>query len=267
MVLDSNDICDLEKAKWLLENPGFAAKLTNFFGTPIEKSFAMLPETWKDKVGVITHSALSKAIAAAVTTLNNQPCRKSSNMLHKIAVGATGGVGGFFGLAGLAVELPISTTIMLRSIADIARSEGELITSTESQLACMEVFAFGGTTDIDDNHESAYFAARAALASSLAKATEYIAERGLVEGSPALVRFIIQISEKFSVQVSEKVVSQAIPAIGAAGGAIINTLFIDHFQDMARGHFTVRRLERKYGDEMVKNTYQILEPSKDIWRK
>jgi hypothetical protein len=34
-------------------------------------------------------------------------------------------VGGGFGLAALPVELPISTIIMLRSIGDIARSEGE----------------------------------------------------------------------------------------------------------------------------------------------
>ena len=46
-----------------------------------------------------------------------------------------------------------------------------------------------------------------------------------------------------------------VPAIGAAGGAIINTLFIDHFQDMAHGHFIVRRLERKYGEAIVKEKY------------
>jgi hypothetical protein len=40
-------------------------------------------------------------------------------------VATTGGVGGLFGLPALAIELPISTTIMLRSIADIARSEDE----------------------------------------------------------------------------------------------------------------------------------------------
>ena len=43
---------------------------------------------------------------------------------------------------------------------------------------------------------------------------------------------------------------------GGAGGAAswarsaarsINTLFIDHFQDMAKGHFIVRRLERAHG--------------------
>jgi predicted outer membrane lipoprotein len=54
------------------------------------------------------------------------------------------------------------------------------------------------------------------------------------------------------------VAAQAIPIIGAAGGAIINTLFIDHFQDMARGHFTVRRLENIYSKEIVKEAYDQL---------
>lgn len=260
MVFDSNDLKDLEKAKKLLETPGVAAKITNLLGTPIEQGFEMLPQNFKEKIGIITHSALSKAVSAAVNTLNNnETSKKSSDVFHKILVGAAGGAGGFFGLAALAVELPISTTIMLRSIADIARSEGELITSTETRLSCVEVFAFGGPKIYDDGHESAYFAARAALASSLARAADYIAQKGLIEGSPAIVRFILQISERFSIQVSEKALSQALPAIGAAGGAIINTMFIDHFQDIAKGHFTVRRLERKYGIEIVKNTYESIE--------
>jgi hypothetical protein len=36
---------------------------------------------------------------------------------------------------------------------------------------------------------------------------------------------------------------------------LINYVFIDHFQSMAKGHFTVRRLERTYGAEVVKRAY------------
>jgi hypothetical protein len=54
------------------------------------------------------------------------------------------------------------------------------------------------------------------------------------------------------------VAAQAVPVIGAAGGAVINLLFIDHFQDMARGHFIVRRLERAYPPEMVREEYERL---------
>jgi len=256
MTFQPKDLDDLKKAKRLLENPGLAAKITHFFGTPIEKGFAMLPESWSVKIGEVTRTALSKAIHAAVLTMKDSPGEAASTVWHKLAVATSGCIGGFFGLPALAVELPISTTIMLRSIADIARSEAETIDTIDSKMACIEVFALGGPSMNDDASESGYFAVRAALAQSVTKAAEYIAEKGLAEESaPALVRLIIQIAERFSIQVSEKAAAQAVPAIGAAGGAIVNTLFIDHFQDMARGHFIVRRLERKYGKEIVEETY------------
>ena len=34
-------------------------------------------------------------------------------------------------------------------------------------------------------------------------------------------------------------------------------LFLDHFQNMARGHFIVRRLEREFGDEVVREEYEL----------
>ena len=191
--------------------------------------------------------------------MKEAPGEAPSNTWHKLAVATTGGMGGFLGLAAMAIELPVSTTIMLRSIADIARSEGEVIHNIESKMACIEVFALGGPQKSDDASESAYFAIRTALAQSVAEAVEYLSVKGLAEESaPALVRLIVQIAERYSIQVSEKAAAQAIPAIGAAGGALINTLFIDHFQDMARGHFIVRRLERKYGKEPVMETYMAV---------
>ena len=257
MNMQQTDLNDLIKAKRLLENPGLAAKITHFLGTPIEKGFALLPENWSAKIGEVTRTALSKAIHAAVLTMKNSPGEAASTTWHKLAVATTGGIGGFFGLPALAIELPISTTIMLRSIADIARSEAETINTVDAKIACIEVFALGGAEISDDASESGYFAVRAALAQSVSKAAEYIAEKGVVEESaPALVRLIIQIAERFSIQVSEKAAAQAVPAIGAAGGAVVNTLFIDHFQDMARGHFIVRRLERKYGKQVVEETYR-----------
>jgi len=192
-----------------------------------------------------------------VATLADRGPRRSSDLLHKIVVTATGAGGGAFGLAALPIELPISTTIMLRSIADIARSEGERVRLPEVRLACLEVFALGGRTRSDDAAEVGYFAVRAALARAVSEAAQYIAERGLVqEGAPVIVRFITQVASRFGVAVSEKAVAQAVPILGAAGGAVINLLFIDHFQDMARGHFIVRRLERTCGAELVRAAYE-----------
>lgn len=256
MDFNENDLNDLKRARCLLESPGITARIVDVLGIPIEKGFELLPSNWNVKIGEITQAALSKAADAAVFSMSDAPGGGASNLAHKIAVATTGGIGGFFGLPALAVELPISTTIMLRSIADVARSEGECISSVEAKLACIEVFALGGASKGSGASESGYFAIRAALARSVTKAAEYIAEKGLAEeGAPALVRLIVQITERFSIQVSEKTAAQAVPAIGAVGGALINTFFIDLFQNMARGHFIVRRLERKYGQDVVKRTY------------
>lgn len=244
---------ELQVAKNLLENPGLAARITNFVGTPIEKGFDLLPDKLNKNVGEITQAALMKASDAAIFTMKDIPGEESSNIWHKLGVATTGGVGGWFGVAGLSVELPISTTIMLRSIADVARSEGESITSISTKLACLEVFALGGKNEADDSAESGYYAVRYALAHSVTEASKFIIQKGLTkEAAPALVKFISQIANRFGIQVTQKAAAQAIPAIGAAGGAIINTIFIDHFQDMARGHFIVRKLERQHSIEAIK---------------
>jgi EcsC protein family len=54
--------------------------------------------------------------------------------------------------------------------------------------------------------------------------------------------------------VSQKVAAQAVPVLGAISGAAVNSLFVD-FQTLARGHFTVRRLERIYGRGTVRSAY------------
>ncbi|CAM5543703.1 EcsC family protein [Eoetvoesiella caeni] len=251
------DLQALQNAHNLLNNPGLAARITNLIGTPIEKGLALIPNDWNNKIGEITKLALTKAVDAAIFTLEDKPSDESSNLWHTLSAAVTGGVGGFFGLAGLTVELPISTTIMMRSIADIARSEGETLSYSDTRMACLEVFALGGDSKSDDGSESGYYAIRAMLAKAISQATEYTAGRVIAEKAapPALTRLITVVAERFGLQTTEKAAAQAVPAIGAVGGALINTLFIDHFQDMARGHFTVRRLERRYGAESVQLAY------------
>lgn len=259
MTLSFEDQEALRYAKALLENPGLAAKITGLIGMPIEKALTLLPGKWARVVNEATKKSLETALQAALLTLDDKPQPNSWEFLHKLAVVATGAGGGALGLLGLPVELPLSTTIMLRSIADIARSEGERLRTPDAKLACLEVFALGGPSKSDDASESAYFLIRGALAKSVSEAAGYITQRGLVkEGAPAIVRFIAQLSTRFGVNVSEKVAAQAVPVIGAAGGVVINVLFIDHFQEMARGHFIVRRLERTYDPQFVRSEYERL---------
>ena len=131
--------------------------------------------------------------------------------------------------------------------------------SVDAKLACIEVFALGGRTSSDDADESAYFVARAALATAVSDAARYLAARSMSQkGTPILLRLMAQIASRFGVVVTQKVAAQAVPVIGAAGGATVNLLFLAHFQNIARGHFMVRRLERKYGLDLVRSEYERL---------
>jgi len=259
-ILQAKDLQDLRTAKSLLENPGLAMRLANLVGTPIEKGFKLLPQGWTDAVHSAARRALMRALDVAVASLGKRPRTMASEKLHKILVGASGGLGGAFGLAALPVELPVSTTFMLRSIADIARSEGHDLRSASVKLACLEVFALGGPSKADDASESGYWAIRAALAKAISEAAAYVTQRGTIERSaPAVVRLVTAIAARFGVIVSEQVAAKAVPVIGAASGSVINILFMDHFQDMARGHFIVKRLEAKYGAARIKEAYHQLE--------
>lgn len=251
---------ELRRARELLENPGIAAQLANLVGAPLEYVLAKrLPAPATRLVDSLVRKALQQSLRAAVASLGKGGRPAARPRTHAVAAATSGAVGGAFGLAGLAVELPLTTTLILRSIAEIARAEGEPLDAPATTLACFEVLTMGGHAKADDGAESGYFAARAVLAQQVAAAAEYVAIHGLVgKGGPLIVQLLSAIASRFSVNVSQKVALQAVPIVGAATGAALNTLFMRHFQAMARGHFTVRRLERQYGADAVRRAYDAM---------
>jgi hypothetical protein len=260
-VLDSagmteSDLAALRSAAAALEHPGLAARLTNMVGKPVELIGYALPASASQAITAATTKALEMALEVALRSMQQAP-RAGSQRLHNALAVAFGAAGGAFGLAALPIELPLSTIIMLRSIAEIARSEGEDLSDPEAALSCVQVFALGGRPGSADASESGYFAVRGMLAKSVTQAARFVVERGAVEeGGPILVRFITQVASRFGLVVTQKLAAQAIPLVGALGGASVNYAFIQHFQEVARGHFTVRRLERAYGKEAVRKAYE-----------
>ena len=175
MKLSADDLDALRYAKGLLENPGLAAKITNVIGRPIEKGLDLLPQKWAQVVAGATRKSLETALQVALATMYDTPRAPSWERLHKLAAATSGAAGGAFGLAGLPIELPVSTTLMVRSIADSARSEGEHLKTPEAKLACLEVFAMGGRSSSDDASESAYFFIRGTLARTVSEAADMLA--------------------------------------------------------------------------------------------
>ena len=113
------------------------------------------------------------------------------------------------------------------------------------EFSIVDILGFQLHLDAD----AGFFAVRAALAKAL----------GAPGAAPVAAKVIAAVAKPFAIRVTEKAAAQALPIIGAVGGAAINGVFMAHFQAMAHGHFTVRRLEQKYGPEAVKKAYESLE--------
>jgi len=255
--MEKRDSNDLKMAVNLLEKPGLSIRLINLLGYPIEGIVQALPRRIGQAIGNTATKAVGTAFYAALSTMNKKRHGRPFRWTHRVMVFVSGAVGGFFGLPGLIGELPISTGLMLRSIADIARSEGEELSSIDTHLACITVFALGGRSRKDNAADTTYYVVRAAVTRTLSEAAEFITQRGMMEeGAPIAIRVMANLASRFGVIVTDKIAAEMVPILGALGGASINLLFINHFQAVARGHFIVRRLERKYGGEFVKKEYE-----------
>lgn len=255
--ISPEELAKLRLAKWDLEHPSLAIRLTNLVGIPVEKGLKMLPKGWANILNRSVHGALRRALRLMVYTLPSESSTPASEVSHRWFVGSTGALGGAFGLASLPFELPISTTAMLRSIADIARSEGHSLKDAETRVACLEVFALGGRPQPGSEKDNHYWVVRTGLAKAVGEATAYLANRGVVkETAPAMVRLVAAVASRFGVVVTEQAAAKAIPVVGAASGSVINLVFMRHFQRMARAHFVVKSLEKKYGSEEIEALYR-----------
>jgi hypothetical protein len=261
----------IERAAHYLENPSFLIRVANMIGHPLEKFAQVVPT----QVHQAVETALRKVMELAIVTVprtadpNEEFALTSTSSAwlgfwHKVATGATGFTGGLFGVSGLAVELPITTGLMFRSIAAIAEDFGEDLRSPETRMECLTLFSYGGPTPEDDTLESAYLTTRLGLAIFVQQSAQFIARASAEEvsqllargGAPVLIQLVVRIASRFNVTVAQKALAQAVPMLGAAGGAFVNVAFTDHFNSVARYHFGIRKLERLYGMESVQSIYR-----------
>jgi hypothetical protein len=270
----SQDWADLQRAVTLLESPTITAKMANLIGSPLEFAVKKLPNVVSKRIHGAVEAALFKSAQAALWSMDNTPGKAASTRWHKLAAATSGAVGGAFGFTSLFIELPVSTTIMMRSVADVARSEGFDLRELSTRHACLEVFALGGNATGDDASETGYYITRGFTAEVMRHLSAELAGRaasgggvmiGLTpkEAGKWLAKIVEKVAARFGVVVTEKFAAQAVPIIGAVTGATLNTMFTDYYQDMARGHFIVRRLERTYGYETVRAAYSMLAGQRD----
>jgi hypothetical protein len=259
-----HDRSSLTRAAGQLEQPSFAVKVADLVGRPVTHALGKLPGVVDRQLGKALEAAMLKCLSIAIDSLEGTTPSSPARWVPRLTTAVTGGVGGLFGIFALPIELPLTTTLMLQSIADIARYHGEDLGSAEARLACLEVFALGDRRSAK-RADIGYYATRSVLAHLTADLAALLVRHQAVDAtSPVAIRLVNELAGRFGIAVSERAAASALPIIGAVGGATVNMMFMSHFQQIAEGHFTIRQLERRYGRVPVKTLYQSIVTSRRI---
>ncbi len=251
---------ELARAQKLLASTSLASRLADYAGGPAQRALKLATPSLRKGVDQAIERAILACLKLAIRSLKNVPKRRPQMRLASTWAGVAGGFAGAFGAAAVPLELPLTTILMLRSIAEIARHHGEDLNRIEARLACVEVFAYGAEKRADVG----YYASRAMLGRLTSEAATLLAQRGAANAStPVVAAFSKEVASRFGVVVYEKIAVSAVPLASAASAAAINVAFMNHFQKIARGHFMLRRLERIYGAERVRKEFARLEGEGD----
>ena len=247
--LSEADRAMLEEAAAILLNfRGIVIRISEWLGGKLHgigRRFAdsgphLLGDDWQARYQALVEGALRNAYRIGTLGLDAASRRSPRRQVRKLLAATTGGASGFVGVPGIAADLPLTTCLMMRSIAEIARSHGEDLTSADTRQACIEVFALGGPDVGDEDIDVAYWTIRGSL-------------------SHASISLLFrQVAAQFGVMLSHKYLAQTVPLIGAAAGSTLNYVFMDYYQRMAQVHFTIRELERHHDPDAVRACFDSL---------
>ena len=254
--LSEQEMLELQWAQKHLEHPSLAARMSSVLASSIEEALSLLPRNWRKRMDGVATTTMYQSLKLAISSIDQLGVSSSThNRLHQLLVTSSGAAGGFFGPMLMLAELPLTTTLILRSIAEIAKSEGEDLNQNDARIACIQVFALGGRTKEDEDADLGYYALRLTLGLHFERDILEYATGAQGPHIPAVIDFVRAVAARFGVVITDKVAAQMVPIAGAVSGAMLNLIFIRHFQDVAKGHFIVRRLERKYGNDRIRDEY------------
>ncbi|WP_120633414.1 EcsC family protein [Ruegeria sp. EL01] len=201
---------------------GTGVKLLNKLGGSAESLLDQLPDPVRQGLTSATEHALWAAIHAAQGSRRAVPDQKPwVNTAVTTAMGAAGGLGG---VSTALVELPATTTMLLRSIQGAAAREGFDPAEENVKFDCVRVLSAAGPLSYDDGADLGFFSVRLTLT------------------GPAMQRLIAAVAPRLSVVLGQKLAAQSIPVLGALAGGGTNFIYTRYYQQVAHVHFGLRRL-------------------------
>lgn len=226
---------------------GLVVRVADLMGGALGRATRMgvrglgVPAPLQSRMRGVAEAALARAYDVAILGLDlTEGDPRRAGLLRRAAVMVSGAAGGFAGMAGFLPDATVTTLSIMREIAAVAREEGEDLSGLSARRACLEVFALRGPGEAGGD--------AAAGESELG----YFSARLLMQGRP-MVMLVAEVAARYGVTLSQKFALQAVPIAGALTGAALNAAFLAHYRDLARAHFTIRRLERLHGAEAVRD--------------
>ena len=219
-----------------------ADMLGGLFGSVVSAGWRGLkiPPTITHQLQSIAETALKRAFDLAILGRAQTQWAANPATARTLAI-TTGAIGGFIGVAGFLPDATATTLLIMRNIAAIATEEGEDLDDEDGRAACLQVFALGSPGFGDDG----------------AGETGYWSARMIMHGRPMSL-LLSEVAATYGVRLGQKFTSAIVPVVGAVSGAVVNSTFLDHYRNVARVHFTIRRLERSYGATRVRDEASLI---------
>jgi len=203
-------------------------------GRFIQMGMNRLPPEARKLVADRAREGLELAFRTAILGLEPAP-RPERSATYRLGGALSGALGGMGGFATTLAELPVTTALIMRSVADIARAEGLNLHEPEVRTACIEVFAFGGPLQEDDDADIAFWATRLA--------------------GQEMAQLMAGVVLRYAPMLMTKLGAQAVPLVGAAVGAGLNLVYMEFYQRMARVIFALRPLELAHGRATIRRRF------------
>ncbi len=220
-------------ARWKRAN-GPVIKALNRLGGRLEDQVALLPGGARARIDAVVTRALEAAYELAARGGKFTGAGERGTMAAAIATGAAGGAGG---LASAIAELPFTIAVLLHAIRREAEAQGFNPDDPWIMAEALRTFGSGSPADGDDGIDTTFFSARLAL------------------NGAALQKLVGSVAPKLATGLSQKLVAQAVPIIGAVSGAALNAAFLRYYREMAAIRFRLLRLSEDYGAGPVLAAY------------
>ncbi|MBW4973670.1 EcsC family protein [Roseovarius mucosus] len=196
--------------------------LLNLVGGRAEGLLDRLPPSLRARLNETTEEALRRAAEMAHRSrgvVGDQP-----GWMARALTTSMGAVGGIGGLPTALAELPITVTVLLRAIQDVAAEHGFDPSEPAVRFDSVQVFGAAGPLERDDGANLGFLGSRMTVT------------------GPGLNALIARVAPRLAAVLGQKLAAQTVPILGAAAGAATNYAYTRYYQDMAQVHFGLRRL-------------------------